>query len=92
MTDVDSKLRVILQIYVESRDLDEVSSELVKLPGIVDVYEVTGESDIIVMIEADDVIAFRDLLKNRILPISGIRSTVSSVVTYIHKKDGRVTD
>ena len=87
-----SKIRVILNITIESRDLDDVSKALAELPEIVDVYEVTGESDIVAIVEADDVIDFRNMLKNRILKIDGVTTTVSSVVMYIHKKDGKSID
>jgi DNA-binding Lrp family transcriptional regulator len=84
-----SQIRVILNITIESRDLDEVSRALAALPDVVDVYEVTGESDIVAIVKADDVIGFRNMLKNKILKIEGIKTTVSSVIMYVHKKDGK---
>ena len=83
------KMRVILQVTIEARDLDEVSGALAELPEVLDVYEVTGQSDIVVIIEADDVLDFRNMLKNRILRIDGVKTTVSSVIMYVHKKDGK---
>jgi DNA-binding Lrp family transcriptional regulator len=87
-----NSIKVILNITIESRDLDEVSRSLAGIASVVDVYEVTGESDIVAVIEADDVMAFRNLLKNEILKIDGIKTTVSSVVMYIHKKDGKIVE
>jgi DNA-binding Lrp family transcriptional regulator len=87
-----SQIRVILNITIESRDLDEVSKTLASLPEVVDVYEVTGESDIVAIVKADDVIGFRNMLKNKILKIDGIKTTVSSVIMYVHKKDGKIED
>jgi DNA-binding Lrp family transcriptional regulator len=84
-----SQIRVILNITIESRDLDEVSRTLAALPDVVDVYEVTGESDIVAIVKADDVIGFRNMLKNKIIKIEGIKTTVSSVIMYVHKKDGK---
>ncbi|MEM2142033.1 MAG: Lrp/AsnC ligand binding domain-containing protein [Candidatus Thorarchaeota archaeon] len=86
-----AQIRVILQIYVESKDLDRVSKALCEIDSVRDVYEVTGEADLIIVVETPDVNAFRDVLKNEIMMVEGIRSTVSSVVTYVHKKDGRLT-
>ncbi len=85
-------IRVILNITIESRDLDEVSRALASLPFVMDLYEITGESDIILMLEAEDVIDFRNMLKNHILSIEGVKTTVSSVVMYVHKKDGKRLD
>lgn len=84
-----SKIQVILNITIESRDLDEVSRSLASLQEVTDVYEVTGESDIVAIVKADDVIDFRNMLKNKILKIDGIKTTVTSVIMYMHKKDGK---
>lgn len=85
-------MKVILNIFVESKDLGKVTSELSEIECVEDVYEVTGESDIVVILDVPDVLGFREILKNQILGIDGIRSTVSSVITYIHKKDGHITE
>jgi DNA-binding Lrp family transcriptional regulator len=87
-----SQIRVIVNITIESRDLDEVSKNLASLPEVIDVYEVTGESDIVAIVKADDVIGFRNMLKNEILKIDGIKTTVTSVIMYVHKKDGKIVD
>jgi DNA-binding Lrp family transcriptional regulator len=55
-----SKIRVILNVTIESRDLDDVSRALAELDEVTDVYEVTGESDIVAIVEADDVVDFRN--------------------------------
>lgn len=82
-------MRIILNIFVESKDLVNVTEKLTEIDQVEDVYEVTGESDIVAILEVSDVMGFREVLKDRILGIDGIRSTVSSVITYTHKKDGR---
>ena len=83
-------MKVILNIFVESKDLGKVTKQLLDIDCIEDVYEVTGESDIVVILDVPDVLGFREVLKDQILDIDGIRSTVSSVITYIHKKDGKI--
>ena len=83
-------MKVILNIFVESRDLGKVTKQLTEIDCVEDVYEVTGESDIVVILDVPDVLGFREVLKDQILDIDGIRSTVSSVITYIHKKDGKI--
>jgi len=85
-------MRVILNIFVESRDLEKVTKKLTEIDCVEDVYEVTGESDIVVVLDVPDVLGFREVLKEQILGIDGIRSTVSSVITYIHKKDGLIPE
>jgi len=82
-------VRVFLNLFVESKEIDHVTEALVKLPEVVDVYEVTGEYDIVVILKVDNILGFRELLKNKVLKISGVKSTVSSVVLYTHKHEGK---
>jgi DNA-binding Lrp family transcriptional regulator len=83
-------VRVFLNLFVESKEIDHVTESLVKLPEVVDVYEVTGEYDIVVTLKVGDILGFRELLKNKVLKIPGVKSTVSSVVLYTHKHEGKL--
>jgi len=82
-------VRVFLNLFVESRELERVTENLVKLPEVTDVFEVTGEYDIVCMLRVENMLEFRELLKNKVLKISGVKSTVSSVVLYSHKREGK---
>lgn len=83
------EVRVFLNLFVESKELENVTQALVKLPEVTDVYEVTGEYDIVSMLKVDSILAFRNILKDKVLKINGVRSTVSSVVLYEHKREGK---
>ena len=74
------RLLVFVNIFVESPDLDEVVQALSQLSSVEELYEVTGEFDIVALVSAADIEEFRDTLKNKILKIRGVRSTVTSVV------------
>ena len=65
--------------------MDDVVSALKELPDLEEMYEVTGEFDIVCLVSADDIEEFRDILKNRIMKIRGVKSTVTSVVLHAHK-------
>jgi DNA-binding Lrp family transcriptional regulator len=86
---VPAGVLVILNIFVQSKELDKVTKKLLALPEVKDIYEVTGEYDLVAIIENKDIAAFRTFIKDRILTIEGIRSTVSAVILYTHKKDGK---
>lgn len=83
-------VRAVLNVFVESKDLEKVAETLTKLPEITDVYEVTGEFDIVAMVDVESITSFRQFLKTKILKIPGVRSTVTSVVMYTHKRDGKL--
>lgn len=78
---------VILNLFVESRELEKVTESLVRLSEVTDVYEVTGEYDIVCLLKTESILAFREALKNKVLKIPGVKSTVSAIVLYTHKRD-----
>ena len=78
---------VILNLFVESRELEKVTDSLVKLSEVTDVYEVTGEYDIVCLLRTENILALREVLKNKVLRIPGVKSTVSAIVLYTHKRD-----
>ena len=86
------EVRVFLNLFVESKELENVTHSLVRLPEVTDVYEVTGEYDIVCMLKVDSILSFRNILKDRVLKINGVKSTVSSVVLYEHKREGKPVD
>jgi len=74
-----------VDIFVESALMDDVVQSLKKLDNLEELYEVKGEFDIVTLLSANDIEEFRDVLKNKIMKIKGVKSTVSSVVLMAHK-------
>jgi len=74
------RLLAFVDIFVESPTLDDVVKALNQLPNVEEIYEVTGEFDIVTLVSAADIEEFRDFLKNKLLKIRGIKSTVTSIV------------
>ena len=79
------KLLAFVDIFVESSEMDQVFAALTQLNNLEELYEVTGEFDIVTLVSAADIEEFRDVLKNKILKIKGVKSTVSSIVLKAHK-------
>lgn len=73
-------MRVLVQIVVDPPRLESVCKELSKLQETMAVYEVTGEFDIFVELDVNSVKEFRDIMKNKILKINGVKLTESSIV------------
>ncbi len=78
-------MHAFVDIFVESQLMDEVIEALSKIEDVEELYEVTGEFDIITLVSADDIEEFREVLKNKIMKIKGVKSTVSSIVLKAHK-------
>ncbi len=80
-----TRLLAFVDVFVESPQMDEVIRALTELPNMEELYEVTGEFDIVSLVSAADIEEFRDILKNKIMKIKGVKSTVSSIVLHSHK-------
>jgi len=78
-------LHAFVDIFVESQMVDEVIEEILKMDNVEELHEVTGEMDIVALISAKDIEEFRDIVKNRILRIHGVKGTVTSIVLQVHK-------
>jgi DNA-binding Lrp family transcriptional regulator len=78
------RILAFVHIFVESARLDEVVRALQRLPNIEELSDVTGEFDIVSLVSAKDLEEFRDVLKNKIMKIGGVKSTVSSIVLHRH--------
>ena len=75
-----ARLLAFVDIFVESPTLDDVVKALNQFPNVEEIYEVTGEFDIVTLVSTADIEEFRDFLKNKLLKIKGIKSTVTSIV------------
>lgn len=80
-----ARLLAFVDIFVDSPTMDDVVQALSKIPNVEELYEVTGEFDVVTLVSASDIEEFRDLLKNRILKIRGVKSTVTAIVLHTHK-------
>jgi DNA-binding Lrp family transcriptional regulator len=80
-----ARLLAFVDIFVDSPLMDDVVQALGRIPNIEELYEVTGEFDIVTLVSAGDIEEFRDVLKNKLLKIKGVKSTVSAIVLHTHK-------
>jgi DNA-binding Lrp family transcriptional regulator len=60
--------------------LDDVVKALNLFPNVEELYEVTGEFDVVALVSTADIEEFRDFLKNKLLKVKGVKSTVTSIV------------
>jgi len=81
-------VRAILHLFVESGKLESVCEKLAKLPQTLDVYEVTGEYDIVAIVAVSSVKELREFISKILPSVEGIKSSVTSVILHVHKKNG----
>ena len=79
---------VILNIVVQSQQLEKVTTALEKLTEVIDLFEVTGEYDLVAVIQTASITEFRTLT-HKILRIEGIKGTNSMIVIHTLKRNGK---
>ncbi len=70
----------MVQIFAETSGLDAVERALSKLDNLEALFEVTGEFDVVAVISAADSQEFREILRDKIRTIKGVKATAISVV------------
>lgn len=65
----------LVDISVEYSKIDGVIDSLSRLGCLEQIYEVTGEYDLKSVVSASGIEEFRDILRNRIMKINGIKGT-----------------
>jgi DNA-binding Lrp family transcriptional regulator len=71
-----------VNIFVESKQKDNVLAALSKLKDIEEVYEVTGEYDIVTLVSTSTLEEFRDILQKQIMKIKGVKSTITTIILH----------
>ncbi len=71
---------ILVFIVAEPGRLDSVGRAIKNIAGVKEVASVTGEYDLVVRIEAKDIETALRTVKDSILPIQGIRKTVTSII------------
>ncbi|MGD0645207.1 MAG: Lrp/AsnC ligand binding domain-containing protein [Candidatus Bathyarchaeia archaeon] len=79
------EMHAFVNIFAEAPFIDDVVQALSKIEAVEELYEVTGEFDIVTLVSASDIDELSDILKNRIMKIKGVKSTITSLVLSPHK-------
>jgi DNA-binding Lrp family transcriptional regulator len=82
-------VKAILHIFVEPGKLEDVGEALAKMPDVVDVYEVTGEYDIIATAKTNDLHQLRSLISEKLMKMHGVKAVTTSVVLHTYKLNGK---
>ena len=82
-------VRAILHVFVEPGKIEDVGEALARIPEVIDVYEVTGEYDIIATAKANDLQKLRSLISERLMKMHGVKAVTTSVVLHTYKLNGK---
>jgi DNA-binding Lrp family transcriptional regulator len=69
-----------VDILIDSKKLDSAIFSLKQLPNLQEVYQVAGGGcNVVSVVSASNIEEFRDVLKNKIMKIEGVRETMTSL-------------
>jgi len=80
-----NRLLASVNIFADKNQIDHVISALQKLNNIEEVYEVAGEYDIVTLVSTANIEEFRQMMHKQIMKISGVKSTISTIILQPHK-------
>ena len=76
-----------VDILIDAKQLDGAIISLKQLPNLEEVYQVAGGGcNVVSIVSATDIEEFRDVLKNKIMKINGVRETMASVSLASYKR------
>jgi DNA-binding Lrp family transcriptional regulator len=81
-----SKFTASVNLYVDSSEKENILAALSDIEGVEEVYDVTGEYDIVSIVSTNCMEDFHELLHKQILHIKGVKSTVVNVILNLHDK------
>jgi DNA-binding Lrp family transcriptional regulator len=82
-------VRAILHVFVEPGKIEDVGEALAKMPEVIDVYEVTGEYDLIATTKTNDLQKLRSLISERLMKMHGAKAVTTTVVLHTYKLNGK---
>ena len=82
-------VRAILHVFVEPGKIEAVGEALARIPEAIDVYEVTGEYDLIATAKTNDLHRLRSLISERLMKMHGMKAVTTSVLLHTYKINGK---
>jgi len=80
-----SRVRASVGIFVDKSKKKDVLVALCNIENIEEIYDVTGEFDILSIVSASGLDELRETLQRKIMKIKGVRSAITNIILQPHK-------
>ena len=80
-----SRVLASVGIFVEKSKKEDVLAALYNIENIEEIYDVTGEFDILSIVSASCLEELRETLQRKIMKIKGVRSAITNIILQPHK-------
>ncbi|GAA4666128.1 Lrp/AsnC ligand binding domain-containing protein [Kineococcus glutinatus] len=72
-------ITAIVQVQTDGRRIPEVAEALAEIPGVSEVYSVTGDVDLVVMVRVRRHEELADVIAGRVNRVDGVVDTVTNI-------------
>ena len=72
-------ITAIVQVSADPRRIQEVAQALADLPGVSEVYSVTGDVDLVVMVRVREHDEIADVIAGQVNQVDGVLHTVTNI-------------
>ena len=72
-------ITAIVQVSADPRRIPEVAQALADLPGVSEVYSVTGDVDLVVMVRVREHDEIADVIAGQVNQVDGVLHTVTNI-------------
>jgi DNA-binding Lrp family transcriptional regulator len=76
----------LVLLSLERERISEVAEELVKMPGVSEVYSVAGKYDLVAVVRVRDNEALADLITGRMLKVKGIVRSETMIAFKVYSR------
>lgn len=88
----EGQVTVIITLKVNTKEVDNIATEMAKYPCIEELFLVTGDIDIVAKARFANYKEFKDFMVKNVSAIPGVRETSSLVVVATYKEGGMLKD
>ena len=82
----------IITLKVDTKEADRIASQVAKFEAVLDVFLVTGDTDIIVKTRFTNYKGLKEFVMKMLAPIPGIKDTKTLMVVTTYKEAGAVRE
>jgi DNA-binding Lrp family transcriptional regulator len=84
-----NEVNAIITLKVDTKEVDKIATKISKFECIVDIYLVTGDTDIILKSKFKDYNELKDFVLHSLGALSGIRDTKTLMIITTFKEGGK---
>jgi DNA-binding Lrp family transcriptional regulator len=84
-----NEVNAIITLKVDTKEVDKIATKISKFECIVDIYLVTGDTDIILKSKFKDYNELKDFVLHTLGALSGIRDTKTLMIITTFKEGGK---